>query len=254
MLPEQTNEKLAQMKLFGMLQAVKDRLSRADHASLSFTELFGLIVDDEWMQRENRKMGSRLKVARFKEQNACIENIEYGVARGLKKAQVLELAQNRYLTAHQNVLITGQSGTGKSYLAQAFGNHACRQGFTVQYIRVPKLMFAFVQARAEGSYGNLLKRLAKISCLILDDFGLAPLTDGEKQDLVEVAEDRYGAGSTIVTSQLPVNAWHEYLGSGRTADALLDRWVHNAHRFELKSRESLRKDRAGLIESGQADK
>ena len=254
LLIEQTNEKLAQMKLHGMLHSVKDRLSRPDHASLSFTELFGLIVDDEWMTRENRKMGTRLKVAKFKEQNACIENIEYSISRGLKKTEVLELAQNRYLSAHQNVLITGQSGAGKSYLAQALGNHACRHGFTVQYIRIPKLMFAFVQARAEGTYGSLLKRLSKIACLILDDFGLAPLTEGEKQDLVEVAEDRYAAGSTIITSQLPVNAWHEYLGKGRTADALLDRWIHNSHRFELKSRESLRKDKSNLHQSGHSAK
>jgi len=254
MLIEQTNEKLAQMKLFGMMEGLKTRLGRADHSELGFTDFFGLVVDDEWMARENRKLANRFKVAKFKEQSACIENLEYSAARGLKKEQTIELAQNRWITANQSILITGQAGAGKSYLAQALGNHACRQGVTVQYIRIPKLMFAFVQARADGTYGNLLAKLAKVKLLILDDFGLSPMTDLEKQDLVEVAEDRYGAGSTIVTSQLPVNTWHEYLGAGRIADALLERWIHNGHRFELKSRESKRKETSGLNDRGQSDK
>jgi DNA replication protein DnaC len=254
MLTEQTNEKLAQMKLFGMLNSVKDRLPRVDHQSLSFSELLGLIVDDEWLYRNNKKMTARLKGAKFKEQTACIENIEYNTNRGLKKTQVLELAQNRWIDAHQNILITGPSGAGKSYLAQALGNHSCRQGLGVQYIRSPKLMFAFVQARAEGTYGQLMKRIAKAELMIIDDFGLAPLTEQEKQDLVEVAEERYSIGSTIITSQLPVSAWHEYLGGGRIADALLDRWIHNAHRFELNSLESLRKEKRGLTECGHSEK
>jgi len=254
MLVEQTNEKLAQMKLFGMLNSVKDRLSRPDHQSLSSSELLSLVVDDEWLYRENKKMSSRLKGAKFKEQTACIENLEYDASRGMKKAEVLELAQNRWIEAHQNILITGPSGAGKSYLAQALGNHACRHGVRVQYIRIPKLMFAFVQARADGSYGTLMKRLSKTEVLIIDDFGLAPLSEQEKQDMVEVAEERYAIGSTILTSQLPVNAWHEYLGAGRIADALLDRWIHNAHRFELKSRESLRKEKRGLTDCGHSEK
>jgi len=254
MLMEQTNEKLGKMKLFGMLNSVKDRLSRPDHQNLSFSDLLSLVVDDEWLYRENKKMSSRLKGAKFKEQTACIENLEYNSSRGLKKSQVLELAQMRFITAHQNVLITGPSGAGKSYFAQALGNHACRQGLRVQYIRIPKLMFAFVQARAEGSYGTLMKRIAKTECLIIDDFGLAPLSDQEKQDLVEVAEERYATGSTIITSQLKVSTWHEYLGGGRIGDALLDRWIHNAHRFDLMSPESLRKEKHGLTERGHSEK
>jgi DNA replication protein DnaC len=254
MLVEQTNEKLAQMKLFGMLNSVKDRLSRPDHQSLSFSELLSLVVDDEWLYRENKRMSSRLKGAKFKEQTACIENLKYSSSRGLKKSQVLELAQMRFITAHQNVLITGPSGAGKSYFAQAIGNHACRQGLRVQYIRVPKLMFAFVQARAEGTYGTLMKRIAKTDLLIIDDFGLAPLSEQEKQDFVEVAEERYSTGSTIITSQLSVSTWHEYLGGGRIADALLDRWIHNAHRFNLESPESLRKEKPGLTECGHSEK
>jgi DNA replication protein DnaC len=254
MLFEQTVEKLNQMKLYGMVSSLKSRLSSPQHAELSFSDLFGLVVDDEWLDRENRKLKTRLNNAKFKEKNACIENIEYKASRGLKKMQILELAQDRWIESHQNLAITGQSGSGKSYLAQAISNHACRSGYSVFYIRVPKLMFSFIQARAEGTYGNLLKRLSKICLLVLDDFGLAPLTETEKQDLVEIAEERYGVGSTIITSQLPVGTWHEYLGGGRIADALLDRLTHNAHRIDLKSTESLRKEKSNLTDGGQSEK
>ncbi len=155
---------------------------------------------------------------------------------------MLELAQNRWITAHQSVLITGPSGSGKSYLAQAFGLNACRSGFTVQYVRLPTLLAQFVQARAHGTYDRLLKRLSKTSLVVIDDFGLAVLTEAEKQDLLEAIEERYGVGATLVTSQLPIGDWHEYLGGGRLADAILDRLVHNAHRIELASKESMRKN------------
>ncbi len=253
MLIEQTYDKLSQMKLFGMLGAVKERLSSPSHQDLSFTELLGLIVDDEWLYRENRKLTTRLKGAKFKERDACLEGIDYRASRGIKKNQVLELAQNRWITARQNILITGPAGSGKSYLAQAFGNNACRQGNTTYYVRVPKLMYAFIQARADGSYGSFLKKLAKYKVLILDDFGLSPLSETEKQDLLELAEDRYGTGSTVVTSQLPVKAWHEYLGGGRIADAFLERIVHNAHRINLNAQESMRKEKAGLKSGEPSD-
>jgi len=246
MLIEQTYDKLSQMKLFGMLHAVKERLASPDHQDLSFTELLGLIVDDEWLYRENRKLTTRLKSAKFKERNACLEAIDYRASRGMSKSQVLELAQNRWIGAQQNILITGPAGAGKSYLAQAFGNHACRQGHSTHYVRVPKLTYAFIQARADGSYDPFLKKLAKYKVLILDDFGLSPLSETEKQDLVELAEDRYGTGSTIVTSQLPIKAWHEYLGEGRIADAFLERIVHNAHRITLTAQDSMRKEKNGL--------
>ena len=141
------------------------------------------------------------------------------------------------------MLITGPSGAGKSYLAQAFGLNACRNGFTVQYVRLPSLLAQFVQARAQGTYDRLLKRLSKLSLLVIDDFGLAALHERERQDLLEAIEERYGTGATLVTSQLPIADWHEYLGAGRLADAILDRLVHNAHRIELSSKESMRKDR-----------
>jgi DNA replication protein DnaC len=151
-------------------------------------------------------------------------------------------------------LITGPSGAGKSYLAQAFGLNACRNGFTVQYVRLPTLLAQFVQARAQGTYDRLLRRLAKTALLVVDDFGLAVLSEVEKQDLLEAIEERYGIGATLVTSQLPIGDWHEYLGGGRLADAILDRLVHNAHRIELASKESMRKERAALKHGGHSDK
>ena len=254
MLLEQTYAKLIEMKLYGMANALKDRLERVDHQSLSKEEFVGFLVDDEWLYRENRKLTARLKVAKFKQREAAIENVDYRTPRGLRKTQVLELAQNRWITAHQSTLITGPSGAGKSYLAQAFGLNACRSGFSVQYVRLPTLLAQFVQARAQGTYDRLLRRLSKTALLVIDDFGLAVLSEVEKQDLLEAIEERYGVGATLVTSQLPIGDWHEYLGGGRLADAILDRLVHNAHRIELASKESMRKDRAALKHGGQSDK
>lgn len=242
MLLEPTHDKLIAMKLYGMANALKTRLERVDHQNLTKEEFFSLLVDDEWLYRENRKLVSRLKVAKFKERAAAIEDIDYRTPRGLRKTQVLELAQHRWIKAHQCVIVTGPSGVGKSYLAQAFGHHACRNGFSVQYLRLPTLLAQFVQARAQGTYERLLKRLGKLSLLVIDDFGLATLTDIEKQDLLEAVEERYGTGATLITSQLPVGDWHAYLGADRVADAILDRLIHNAHRIELRSKESLRKD------------
>ena len=244
MLLEQTHDKLIAMKLYGMANTIKERLERVDHQSLSKEELLGLLIDDEWLYRENRKLTARLKVAKFKEQEAAIENIDYRTQRGLRKTQMLELAQNRWITAHQCVLITGPSGAGKSYLAQALGLNACRSGLSVQYARLPTLLAQFVQARAQGTYDRLLKRLSKLALLVIDDFGLATLNELERQDLLEAIEERYGTGATLVTSQLPISDWHEYLGGGRLADAILDRLVHNAHRIDLSSRESMRKTAA----------
>lgn len=244
MLIEQTYEKLLAMKLHGMSASIKQRLERPDHQDLSKEEFLALVVDDEWLYREQRKLTTRLRAAKFKQREATLENLDYRTPRGLHKTQILELAQNRWIRAHQCLLITGPSGAGKSYLAQALGLNACRSGFTVHYLRLPSLLAQFVQARAQGTYERLLKRLSKIALLIVDDFGLATLNETERQDLLEAVEERYASASTLLTSQLPVADWHQYLGGGRLADAILDRLVHNAHRIELSSSESMRKTTA----------
>ena len=254
MLLEQTIDKLNAMKLFALAKSLSERLERQDHQSLSKAEFVGLLVDDEWLYRENRKLTGRLRVAKFKDRVASLEAINYKTARGLRKDQLLELAQNRWIGAHQSVLITGPSGSGKSFVAQALGQHACRSGFSVQYLRLPALLNQFVQARAEGTYDRLLTRLAKLSVLVCDDFGLASLSDREKQDLLEALEERYGTGATVVTAQLPVSDWHEYLGGGRVADAILDRLLHNSHRIELNSNDSMRKEYSALNHGGQSVK
>lgn len=154
----------------------------------------------------------------------------------------MELTQNNWIQNHQNIIITGPSGSGKSFLAQALGNHSARHGYSITYLRMPKLVFYLLEARANGSYLEYLKKLAKIRVLILDDWGLAPVGDQERQDLLEIVEDRHKVGSTILTSQLPVSGWHQYLGGGLTADAILDRLLHSTHRFDLRSDDSMRRE------------
>lgn len=245
MLHTQTIDKMNQMRLFGMLESVQSVLARAGTdgvQELGTTEIIGLIVDAEWTYRENSRMKRLLSSAQFKEKAACVEAIDYRSGRGLRKATVMELTQNHWIEHHQNILVTGPAGSGKSFFAQAMGNHAARFGFSVQYLRMPKLMFALLQARADGSYLQFLKKLHKTRILILDDWGLSSLGEQERQDLLEIIEDRHQVGSTIVTSQLPVSAWHTHLGGGLIADSILDRLVHRSHRIELKAQKSLRED------------
>lgn len=232
MLIEQTITKLNQMKLFGMAKAATERLSRADHADLSVADFLGLVVDEEYLDRENRRMQSRLRGARFKDP-ACMENIDYRSDRSLKKAQMLELGNLEWIIKKQNVAFTGPSGVGKSYLAQALGNAACRRGYRVSYLRLPKLVTALEQVRANGTYAQFLARLVKANVLILDDLAVGELKDSERRDLLEIIEDRYSVGSTVITSQLHTKDWHAYFGGGRLADSICDRLVHNCHRIEF---------------------
>jgi DNA replication protein DnaC len=254
MLLEETLQKLTDMKLHAMARSIRDRLARPDHGDLPITDFIGFVVDDEWLDRQNRQLSTRLRQARFKLPAACLENLDYSVPRKLKKQQVLELAQNRWIEKHQNVVITGPAGSGKSYLAQALGNHLCRSGYATAYYRMPKLVIQFVQARADGSYLRLLNRLSKVPVLILDDLGVGKLTDDHRTDLLELIEDRYDQGSTIITAQLPPSGWHDYLGGGIVADGICDRILHNAHRIELKSDDSLRRLKNGLSEEGRPGK
>ena len=242
MLLEQTLTKMRTMKMHQMAQSLEDRLAREDHKDMDVRDLIGLVVDDEYLHRENSRLEMLLRMAKFKEKTACMENIDYKSHRGLKKQTMMELAQLKWVDQKQNVAFTGPSGAGKSYLAQALGHRACREGLRVTYVRLPKLLTAVTQARADGSYATLLKRFEKTQVLILDDLGLSELRETERQDLLEIVEDRYGIGSTVITSQLAIKDWHAYFGGGRAADALCDRLIHNCYRVELlPDADSLRK-------------
>lgn len=247
MILEQTLEKLRVLKLGEMARSLSERLSKPDHQGLGIADFVGLIVDDEYLSREQLKMKARLSGAKFKERQASMEAIDYKTARGFSKQTMLELGQLRWVEKKQNIAFTGPAGAGKSFLAQSLGHQACRQGYRVLYLRLPKLLTAVVQARADGSYANLLKRFERANVLILDDLGVSELRENERRDLLEIFEDRYGVGSTIITSQLSIKDWHAYFGAGRAADSICDRLVHNCHRVELKKdTDSQRKTNGGL--------
>ena len=240
MLQQQTVERLIAMKLPGMAEALRDWLARPRDPTLPAADLVGLLADAEWISRENKKLTGRLRQASFKQTTASVEDVDYRYARGLQKAKLTELSSSRWVESHQNIIITGPTGIGKSYLACALGNKACRDGYVVIYRRVTRLFDELAQARGDGTHHLLLRRLAKANLLILDDFGLQPLVAEERKELIEVLEDRYGVSSTIVTSQVDPAGWHAVIGDATLADSICDRLVHNAHRLRLTG-ESMRK-------------
>jgi DNA replication protein DnaC len=242
MLNEQTITKMNSLKLFGMVKGFTGRTARADHAELSHAEFVGLLVDDEKTYRENKKLQRLLKDAKLKQQ-ACLEDVDYNHPRGLTKQVILQLSTQEWLVRKQNVLISGPTGAGKSFLACALGNQACRAGYSTSYLRLPRLFECLFAARADASHMRLISRTAKIQVLVLDDFGLSTLTDTERKDLLEIIEDRYGSGSTIIASQLPITEWHRVIGEPTIADAICDRILYNAYKIELKG-ESMRKIKA----------
>ena len=246
MLNEQTFEKLSTMKLFGMTEALKEQMAQPDMNDLSFEQRFGMLVDAQCLFREGRKMKRLFDTAKLK-LSASMEDIDYRTPRGLDKSVIMHLGSCEWVRRHQNIIIEGPTGVGKTYLACALGHKACREGLSAFYVRTPKLYYTMAIARADGSYAKTLMKLAKVSVLILDDLGLAALTDPERRDLLEIIEDRHGSASTVITSQLPVEHWHEMIGDPTIADALLDRLVHNAHRIHLKG-ESMRKRKASLTQ------
>ncbi len=217
MLTNSTLDTLRALKLTGMADAFTQQREQPTTHDLSFDERFALLVDREATYRENRRLTRLLQLAHLK-QSACVEDIDYQHKRGLDRAQVASLAACDWIRAHANLLITGATGNGKSWLASAFGNQSCRHGLSVRYERVTRLCDELRIARGDGSYGKRLIALAKTELLILDDFGLKPMTQGERHDLLEVIEDRHGTRSTLVTSQLPVASWHEYVGDSNTAE------------------------------------
>ena len=241
MLTEQTISKLNEMKLFGMATGFAERISRPDHSKLAHEEFVGLLVDDEKGHRDNVRLQRLLKRAQLK-QSAALENVDYRHPRGLDKQTMLELSRAHWITAHQNILISGPTGVGKSYLACALGNQACRLGYSTTYFRFPRLIESLFTARGDGSHLKFLTRLAKTTVVILDDFGLSPLSDRERKDLLEIIEDRCSAASTILTSQLPIKDWHSIIAEPTIADAICDRLFHNAYKIQLKG-ESLRRSK-----------
>ncbi len=240
MLNEQTFEKLYQMKLNGMAEALKEQLAQPDINQLPFDERFSLLVDRQWTWKENKRLDRLLRNAKLK-LNACIEDIDYKRARGIDKSVILNLAGCEWIRQIQNIIITGPTGVGKTYLACAMANLACRNGHSALYVRTPRLLQQLVIAKADGTYVKIMNKLAKAKVLIIDDLGLAPLVDSERRDLLEVIEDRYELCSTIITSQLPIDLWHDSIGDPTIADAILDRLVHNAHKITLKGGSMRRK-------------
>lgn len=232
-----------------MADAVRQQLEQPSVQELSFEERLAMIVDREWLFRENRRLTRRLKAARLKQQ-AAVEDIDFRQPRGLDKSVMLTLSNCQWIRNHQNVIITGPTGIGKSYLAEALAQKACREGFTALYYRSPRIFRDLAIARGDGNYSKLLIRLAKTELLVVDDWGLSSLTDAERRDFLEVMEDRHGIRSTIITSQYPVAKWHELIGEPTLADAILDRIVHNAHKIVLKG-ESMRKTHSKLTQADQ---
>jgi len=241
MLNHPTLEKLATLKLSGMLKALEEQMQMSEASALSFEERLGLLVDREALERQNRQLKNRLVKAKLR-QSAVLEDIDWRAPRGLDKSVVLDLGSCRWIAQHYNCLITGPTGVGKSWLACALGHKACREGYSVLYLRLARLWRELAVARGDGRYLKLLAGFSRTDLLILDDLGTAPLSEPERHDLLEILEDRYDRRSTLVTSQLPVGHWHEAIGDPTLADAILDRLVHNAHKLALKG-ESMRKKR-----------
>ena len=234
MLQEPTIEKLHELRLAIMAEAWQQQQKDAKIGALSFDERFALIVDAEHQARDNRRLTRLLKDAQLRIPQACVEDVAAAPARGLEKSMLRQLGSCSWVAEHLNVLITGGTGVGKSYLACALGQSACRKALRVTYRRVPRLLDELALARAEGSHARLLAKLAKFDVLVLDDWGLGAPKDSQRHDLLEVIEDRYGRVSTVVTSQLPVGKWHEWIGDPTMADAILDRLVNNAYKVDLK--------------------
>jgi DNA replication protein DnaC len=244
MLNQQTMSILHSLKLFGMAKGLEERLANARHSELSHAEFIGLLVQDEKIYRDNVRLKRLLKKAKLR-QEASLEDLDYRASRGLVQQVILELTNPGWVIAHRNILVSGPAGIGKTYITCALGNAAARAGYTVLYLRAPRLFETLQQSRGDGSHLKALARLSRVQLLIIDDFLLTPLSDWERKDFLEVIEDRYQLGATIIASQCPIGDWHPNIGDPTLADAICDRLIHNSYRIELRG-ESLRRP-AGTI-------
>ena len=239
MLTKPTLERLRAMRLRGMADAFAQQMGDPSITQLSFEERFGLLVDHQWLERQNRALERRLKVARFGQQ-AALEDIDYKHPRGLDRSLVASLSTSEWVATHHNMIITGPCGVGKSYLGCAFAQKAARDGFTALYARASRLFRDLGTARADGSLQELLRKISRTDVLVVDDWAMHPMSEAERRDFLEISEERYKRRSTILTSQFAIRDWHKQIGDPTIADSILDRLVHNAYRIELKG-ESLRK-------------
>jgi DNA replication protein DnaC len=250
-LTNPTMNKLVALSLTGMAAAFKEQLERADYGALAFEDRLGLLVDREATEREDRRLARNLKAAKLRT-NASIEDLDLRAPRGLDRGVVLSLADAQWVRAHQNVLVIGPTGVGKTYLACALAQAALRRGHTALYLRAPRMLTDLAIARADGRLPKVFAAWARIDVLVIDDLALQPLTAAQAAELLEVVEDRAQRRSTIVTSQLPVAQWHGSLGEATIADAILDRLVHNAHRLELRGDSLRRPQKPGALTAGTA--
>lgn len=243
MLTHPTLDKLHELRLIGMAKAFGEIEASGEAATLTHAEWLGLLLDGESTHRRNKALLARLRYARLRHQ-AAIEDIDYRAPRGLDRALFNKLAEGSWIEAHENLILCGPTGIGKSWLACALGHKACRDNRSVLYHRIPKLLSELALARGDGRYARILRTLGGVQLLVLDDWGLQPLDADSRHDILEILEERYGRRSTIVTSQIPIDKWHDLIGDPTYADAILDRIVHNAHRINLTGH-SLRRMRAG---------
>jgi DNA replication protein DnaC len=234
MLNQQTLQTMNAMKLFGMAKSFEERLASPRHDELSNAEFVGMLVEDEKTHRENQRLKRLLKAAKLRFPSACMEDVDYRHPRGLTKQMLRDLTTTQWIEANRNVILTGPTGIGKSWLACAMGNLAARAGHSVNYWRAPRLFAALKQAKGDGSHLRMLTRLGKVRVLILDDLLLTPLAAEERKDLLEIVEDRYQIGSTIIGTQCPIKGWHAAIGDPTLADAVCDRLIHNAYKLQLR--------------------
>jgi DNA replication protein DnaC len=242
MLIQATLDSLNQLKLYGMAAALSEQLMQSATHALAFEERIGLLVEREVVHRENRRLSRLLQLATLKER-ACLEDLDFRSRRGLDRSQLASLTRCDWIRSGQNLIIHGATGCGKTFLACAFAHQACRQGLSALYLRAPRLFDELGMCHADGSFRKRLAAIAKVDLVVIDDFAISPLGARERNDLLELLDDRVGGRSTLITSQLPLELWHDYIGDPTLADAILDRLVHHSHRIELTG-ESLRKRRA----------